>query len=174
MTTEAYMQLTLLWLHQWVLTAKPFKFTTAAQHAVCINFSKVRNSVKLDVCSSEWDDTRCVTYAWDALDHNRKFSEIKRFKMLKLVHNLQCRSNFTKRVLLLDSSRQNSPKRRCFTKIGDYWRLLSTNQNFVASPCLLGKGRAIIFMKHISLCTYTVMQKNRMFIAAILSELHAP
>ena len=49
--------------------------------------------------------------------------------MLKLVHNLQCCSNFTKRVLLLDSSRQNSPKRRCFTKIGDYWRLLSTNKS---------------------------------------------
>ena len=35
--------------------------------------------------------------------------------------------------------------------------------------------RAFIFMEYISLCTYTVMKKNCVFIAAtcILSELHA-
>jgi len=30
-------------------------------------FSNVYNSVKLDVYSSEWDDTRCVTYTCDTL-----------------------------------------------------------------------------------------------------------
>ena len=55
---------------------------------------KVRGSqkcitVKLDVHSSEWDDkySLCdirMRYC------NRKFSKIKRSKMLKLVHNLQC------------------------------------------------------------------------------------
>ena len=83
-------------------------------------FSKVHNSVKLDVRSSEWDDTHCVTYASDTLDRNRKFSEIKRSKMLKVVHNLRCCSNFAKRALLLDSFRQNNPKRPCFTKVGDF------------------------------------------------------
>ena len=43
--------------------------------------TKVHNSVKLDVRSSEWDDTRCVTCAWDTVDRNRKFSEVKRSKM---------------------------------------------------------------------------------------------
>jgi len=119
------MQLTLLWLHAWVLTTKPFKFTTQPCSTQCTKhqstwFWKVHNPVKLDVCSSEWDDTCCETYPWDTVDHNRKFSEIKCSKMLKLVHNLRCRSNFTKRALLLDSSCQNSPKRPCFTKVGDF------------------------------------------------------
>ena len=105
--------------------AKPFKFTTqprSTQHSVhqSVQFSKVHNSVKLDVRSSEWDNTRCVTYTWDTLDRNRKFSEIKRSKMLQLVDNLRCRSNFAKRAMLLDSSHQNSPKRPCFTKVGDF------------------------------------------------------
>ena len=47
--------------------------------------TKVYNSVKLDVRSSEWDDTCCMTCAWDTVDRNRKFSEIKRSKMLQLV-----------------------------------------------------------------------------------------
>ena len=29
-------------------------------------------------------------------------------------------------------------------------------------------------MEYVSLCSYTVMQKNYVFIAAIFSELHAP
>ena len=84
-------------------------------------FSKVHiNSVKLDVRSLEWDDTCCVTCAWGTLDRNRKFSEIKHSKMLKLVRDLRCHSNFAKQALLLDSPRQNSPKRPYFTKVGDY------------------------------------------------------
>ena len=60
-----------------VLTAKPFKFTNAL--LVAHKYGEMRkNSVKRDVRSSEWDDTCCVTYAWDTLDRNRKFSEIKR------------------------------------------------------------------------------------------------
>ena len=81
------MQLTLLWLHPWILTAKPFKFTTqpcsnvqqcAAMCSVHQSpwFSKVHNSVKLDMRSSEWDDTRCVTCAWDTVDRNRRFLKL--------------------------------------------------------------------------------------------------
>ena len=155
------MQLTLLWLHPWVLPAKPFKFTTrphSTQRSMhqSARFSKVHNSVKLDVRSSEWDDSHCVTHAWGTLDHNR---EIKRSKVLKLMHNLRCRSNFTKRVLLLDSSRQNSPKRPCLTKVGDFIGEFyqQINQNFVTLPSLLWKST---FMEYISLCTCTVMQKT--------------
>ena len=67
--------------------------------------------------------------------------------MLKLVHNLRCRSNFAKRILLFDSCRQNSPKRPYFTKvgdfIGDFYQQLVKN----LSPCHASsvKGRAIIF-----------------------------
>jgi len=59
--------------------------------------------------------------------------------MLKLVHNLQCHSNFAKRALLLDSSHQNSPKKPYFTKvgdfIGDFYQQIS--QKFVNLPCFL-------------------------------------
>ena len=121
-------------------------------------FSKVHNSVKLDVRSLEWDDTRCVTYAWGALDHNRKFSEIKCSKMLKLVHNLQCRSNFAERALLLDSSGQNSPISQRGDFIGDFYQQIS--QNFVTLPRLLWKRQSYHFMEYISLSTYTVKQKT--------------
>ena len=69
--------------------------TIQVHHAHSVHQSTRRslhNSVKLDVHSLGWNDTRCVTYAWHTLDCNRKFSEIKHSKMLKLVHNLQCRS----------------------------------------------------------------------------------
>ena len=115
-------------------------------------FSKVHNSVKLDVCPSEWDDTRCVTYARDTLDRNRTFSEIKRSEMLKVVHNLQCRSNFAKRALLLDSSHQNSPKMPCFTKVGDFiedfYQQISQN----LSPCHASSGKGW----SISVCARTL------------------
>ena len=97
---------------------------TGVHQSAC--FSKVHNSVKLDVRSLEWDDTRCATYAWGTLDHNRKFSEIKCSKMLKLVHNLQCRSNFAERALLLDSSGQNSPISQSRWL---HWRLLLINKS---------------------------------------------
>ena len=72
----------------------------------------------------------------------------------------------------MDSSRQNSPRRFCFTIVGDfiadYYQQIS--QNFITLP-----GRAIIFMEYISLRTYTLRNaKNCVFIAVILSELHAP
>ena len=62
--------------------------------------------------------------------------------MLKLVHNLRCRSNFAKRVLLLGSSHQNSPKRPYFTKVGDFIGdfYQQMNQNFIALPRLLWKS----------------------------------
>ena len=73
--------------------------------------------------------------------------------MLKLVHNLRCRSNFAKRVLLLGSSHQNSPKRPYFTKVGDFIGdlILSTNKSTfyrLAAPPLEKH-----FMEYISLCT---------------------
>ena len=166
-------------------TAKPFKFTTqpySTQRDVhqSARFSKVHNSVKLDVRSSEWDDTRCVTYPWDTLDRNRKFSEIKRSKMLKLVHNLRCHSNFAKRALL-DSYRQNSPKIKGLFHEGRWlhWRRLSTKKSkfcHLAMPPL--EKVELSFLWSISVravCAYTVMQKTACsYIAAILSELHAP
>ena len=150
-------------MHRWVLTAEPFKFTTrprSTQRSIHQStwFSKVHNSVELDVCLSEWDDARRVTYARDTLDRNRKFSEIKRSKMLKLIYNLRCGSNFAKRALLLDSSHQNS--RPCFTKVGDFIGEFY-QQIKILSPCHAssGKDRAIISMEHISLCTCIVISK---------------
>jgi len=136
------MQLTLLWLHIWVLTIQVnmLRASKLMHMHQSVWFSKVHNSVKLDVRSLEWDDTHCVTYAWGALDRNRKFSEIKRSKMLKLMHNLQCHSNFAKRALYLDSSHQNSPKRPYFTKVGRWldWRLLTNKSKIchLATPPL--------------------------------------
>ena len=112
-------------------------------------FSKVHNCEKLYVRSSEWDDTRCVTYAGDTLDHNRKFSEIKRSKMFKLVRN------FAKRSLLLDSSRQNSPKRPCFMKVGDF-----TLETFINQLCCLAmpplEKVELLFLWSISVCVRTL------------------
>ena len=154
----------------WLLTAKPFKFTThphsmqrSMQH-LSTWFSKVHNPVKLEVRSSEWDDTRCVTHAWDTLDRNRKFSEIKHSKMLKLMHNLRCCSNFTKKALLLDSSRQNSPKRPCFTKVGRllHWRVLSTNKSKfcrLAMPPL--EKVELSFLWSVSVCARTLQCKKK-------------
>ena len=93
-------------------------------------YEEMRKAHNSDVCSLEWDDTCCVTYMDEILGHN---TEIKHSKMLKLMRNLQCRSNFTK-ISLLDSSHQNSPRRPCFTKC--YQQI---SQNSVALPCLLWK-----------------------------------
>ena len=99
-------------------TAKPFKVTnpinTSQHEAASWSCSiahigahthaykyeetrKAHNFVQLDMRSSEWGNTCCVTYAWDSLDRNRK---IKHSKMLKLMHNLRCSSNFAKRALI--------------------------------------------------------------------------
>jgi len=106
-------------------------------------FSKVYNFIKLDVRSLEimgW-------YSLCTLDRNRKFSEIKRSKMLKLA----------KGTLLLDSSRQNNPKRPYFTKvgdfIGDFYQQIS--QKFVTLPRLLWK-RYHFYGVYISACARTL------------------
>ena len=97
------------------------------------------------------------------------FSEIKRSKMLKLMHNLRCCSNFAKRCcywIPLAKITLEGPKVGDF--IGDFYQ--QTSQNFVTLPC--GKGRPIIFMEYISHVHCNA--KNCVFIAAILSKLHAP
>ena len=71
------MEVTLFQLYAWVLTANPFNalqvrvglLVAAAQlhmHTHTYKYEEMRkahNSVKVDVNSSEWDDTCCVTYA---------------------------------------------------------------------------------------------------------------
>ena len=42
--------------------------------------------------------------------------------------------------------------------IGDYYQQIS--QNLLSGYVSSEKGRAIIFIEYISLCTYTVMQKT--------------
>jgi len=165
------MQLTLLWLHPWVLTAKPFKLTTqlrSTQHSVhqSVRFSKVHNSVKLDVRSSKGDDTRCD--ARGTIDRNRKFSEIKRSKLLKLVHNLQCIA-----VISQKGPCYWIPLAKIVLKvgdfIGDFYQQISQNFFRLAMPPL--KKVEVSFLWSISVCART---QNYVFVAAILSELHSP
>ena len=55
----------------YVLTTKPFELTNT--RLVVHKYEEVwkaHNSVKHDVCSSEWDNTCCVTYTWDTLVMN--------------------------------------------------------------------------------------------------------
>ena len=134
----------------WVLTTKLFEFTNAL--LVAYKYEEMRKTQS------------CVHW-------NRKFSEIKCSKMLKLMHNLWCRSNFAKRAVLLDSKIALEDFHKCRWL---HWRLLSTNKSEFCRFASCGKGRAIIFIEYISHVHVHCNAKNCVFIAAILSELHAP
>ena len=153
------MQLTLLQLHGLGTNRKTIQVhqRTAIAHKY-MEMRKAHNSVKLDVRSSEWDDTCCVTYAWDILIVTNSF--------LKL-NVIISQKGLCYWIPLAKIALEGPVSQRY------RWRLLSTNMSKfcrLAMPPV--KKVDLSLLRSISVHVQCIAKKW-VFIAAILSKLHA-